>query len=581
MFHIFRRKYLIIYAALAVAIVLGTYWFETRNGLNQLAKTGAVRLEQSRDRLLGQLSSFRQLPNVLAKHPQLIAAVKTRENLTEARSFLLNTSLSTGVEDIYLLDDQGQIIITSNITEADHYDTAMFHNRADVRAAFNGRLGFFHAIDPVDQSRDFFFARRIDFDGAYGRGVIVVQVDIASLEFDWQIDEDVIAFFDENEVAFVTNRQNVAMRRLSPVTSPLLRGEYYPQSAVRPFFEYSVRQKFGHDLWWFDDDSGSASEKLTVSRFVPQIDLTLRVFMKTQNAKAAALLQTQLVAAMLAMIGLGFWALSQRRKRLADRLAIEEAANARLEARVEDRTKQLRETQAQLIQAGKLTALGQMSASISHELNQPMAAIQNFAQNGTKLLKMDRATDAAQNFDHIKGQVDRMSRIIKSLRAFARKEKETIAPVDVQLVIQETIELLSQRCDDENITLHFTPSSTPVMVMGGHVRLQQVFINLLNNAYDAVIDQPNKQVWIKINMTPENVQIIVADSGKGFVDETRVFEPFYSTKDIGASKGMGLGLSISYGIIGSFGGELTCKNGADGGAEFCVKLNRSLQGSTT
>ncbi|GHA58812.1 two-component sensor histidine kinase [Amylibacter ulvae] len=580
MFHILHRKYLILYAVLAVAIVLATFWFETRSGLNQLAKTGGVRLEQSRDRLLGQLTSFRQLPNVLARHPQIIATVKTRANLPEARSFLLNTSLSTGVEDIYLLDDTGQIIITSNITEPDHYDTAMFHNRADIRAAFNGRLGFFHAIDPIDQSRDFFFARRIDFDGVYGRGVVVVQVDIASLEFDWQIDEDVIAFFDENEVAFVTNRQNVSMRRLSPVTSPLLRAEYYPQSATRPFFDYSVRQKFGHDLWWFDDDSGSASEKLMVSRFVPQIDLTLRVFMKTQNTKAAALLQTQLVAAMLAMIGLGFWALSQRRKRLADRLAIEEAANARLEARVEDRTKQLRETQAQLIQAGKLTALGQMSASISHELNQPMAAIQNFAQNGTKLLKMDRATDAAQNFDHIKGQVDRMSRIIKSLRAFARKEKETIAPVDVQSVIRDTVDLLSQRCDDENVTLHFQSYPSPIMVMGGHVRLQQVFINLLNNAFDAVLDQSDKQVWITINTLPEIVQIIVADSGKGFADETRVFEPFYSTKDVGASKGMGLGLSISYGIIGSFGGELTCQNGANGGAEFCVKLKSAAQGST-
>lgn len=578
MFQIFRRKYLIIYAAMAVAIVLGTFWFETRNGLNQLAKTGGVRLEQSRDRLLGQLTSFRQLPNVLARHPQIVATLKTRENLADASSFLLNTSLSNGVEDIYLLDDKGQIIITSNITEPDHYDAAMFHNRADVRAALNGRLGFFHAIDPVDQSRDFFFARRIDFDGVYGRGVIVVQVDIASLEFDWQIDEDVIAFFDENEVAFVTNRQNVAMRRLSPIASPLLHTDYYPQSATRPFFDYSVRQRFGHDLWWFDDDSGSASENLMVSRFVPQIGLTLRVFMKTQNTKAAALLQTQLVAALLAMIGLGFWALSQRRKRLADRLAIEEAANARLEARVEERTKQLRETQAQLIQAGKLTALGQMSASISHELNQPMAAIQNFAQNGTKLLKLDRVSDAEQNFDHIKGQVDRMSRIIKSLRAFARKEKETIAPVDLRIVIGETVDLLTKRSTDENVNLHIEPDSASNLVMGGHVRLQQVFINLLNNAFDAVADQDKKEVWIRIETTPEWECIFITDNGDGFDDEARVFEPFYSTKDVGASKGMGLGLSISYGIVGSFGGELTCQNAPNGGAEFCVKLKRAAVG---
>jgi two-component system, NtrC family, C4-dicarboxylate transport sensor histidine kinase DctB len=311
---------------------------------------------------------------------------------------------------------------------------------------------------------------------------------------------------------------------------------------------------------------------LVVSRFVPQIEMTARVFLSTRGAKMSARLQSLLVAAILALIGLGTWVLFQRRQRLADLLKIEEKANAKLEARVEKRTEQLHNAQHQLVQAGKLSAMGQMSAGISHELNQPLAAIQTFAENGEKLIDRDRHEDARQNFQHITHQIHRMSRIIRSLRAFARKEKETIEAVDMQEIVSESINLTATRSKNEGATVKRSGLQTPVFVKGGHVRLQQVIINLITNALDAMAGQTTKEIEINLRENQDRILLMILDNGPGFEDMSRVFEPFYTTKDIGASKGMGLGLSISYGIVGSFGGELVCKNRTNGGAEFTISL---------
>ena len=175
----------------------------------------------------------------------------------------------------------------------------------------------------------------------------------------------------------------------------------------------------------------------------------------------------------------------------------------------------------------------------------------------------------------------RISRIIRSLRAFARKEKETIEPVDLQSVVSESVNLAAVRCEHEGVII--TGSGTksdherPILVMGGHVRLQQVVINLITNAIDAMAGQTEKAINIDLVQTPGEVCLIIRDNGPGFDDATRVFEPFYSTKEIGASKGVGLGLSISYGIIGSFGGDIKCWNHPKGGAEFTVSLKPPIQ----
>jgi two-component system C4-dicarboxylate transport sensor histidine kinase DctB len=574
----FKRQTLIaglIFTGVVFLIAMMVFNVTYKRALDQLSATGEVRIEQARDRLTGQLSGFRQLANFLTKHPRVVTMLESGTVDAVANEFLLNIALSVGADEIYVLDSDGTAIASSDYATQSSVIGSNFKTQGHVVSALDGSLGFFHSLGRNDQSRDFLFARSALHNDGETSGVVVVQVNIAALEFEWRIDEDVIAFFDENDVAFVTNRPSLAMRGVLPATTELKNKSYYDALSVLPIFEHTKRYVFGHDIWAFDEGEDLPPVALVVKRPIAQLELSARVFMDVSSARLFALIQSISVSAVLGLIGLIFLVLRQRRQNLSDRLAIEEAANARLEANVEERTQQLRLAQHQLIAAGKLTALGQMSAGISHELNQPLAAIQNFAENGEKFLELDRTSDAKNNFDLIKGQIDRMTRIIRSLRAFARKEKETIEPVDFGRVIRDSIQISKARCEAESVQLVVDKIPKDMMVLGGHIRLQQVIINLFTNAIDAMADTDEKAIHIYVTLSVDTISLTVRDNGPGLVEPDRVFEPFYTTKDIGASKGLGLGLSISHGIVGSFGGDIMCQNHAEGGAEFILTLRRA------
>ncbi len=560
-------SFLLSYLLATVVVVAGVFALSLRDNLAQLSNTGAVRLAQAADRLQGQLESFRELPNFLARHPDIIAMLEGRATARATNEFLLNMALTSGAQGIDLMDAAGRVIASSGFEDAVNSLGQSFPKRPDFVSAMNGGLGFFHGLDASGRRRDFFYSRGVISGAAPPIGVVVVKVDLAQVEFEWRIDEDVVAFFDEEGVAFVSNRPGLLLRRLMPAGAAPPPGD-----AFAPFYPLTRRRVLGFDVWSIRGGDLPQSS-LVRARFIPQIDMTARVFMDTRAATRTAALLSALAAAVMALLGLGLTVLSERRQRLADRLAVEEAANHRLEARVEARTAELRRAQDQLVQAGKMSALGQMSAGISHELNQPLSAIQNFAENGRKFLARGQYDEAGENLSMIAQQTGRMTRIIRNLRAFARKEPEKLEDVDVSEVVTDAIALLDIRCREEKVAIRREGAKGPVMVIGGRVRLQQVLVNLISNAVDAMDGQEDKTIWITLSAPAgADVRLVVRDNGPGLADPGRAFEPFYSTKDVGASKGMGLGLSISYGIIGSFGGDIDVRNHPDGGAEFCITL---------
>ncbi|WP_224823231.1 ATP-binding protein [Cognatishimia sp. MH4019] len=565
---------LILFLVLSGALTAASYLLSFNNDIRQLSQAGTIRLAQASDRLLGQLENYRELPNYLARHPDVIRALRDRP-VEGTHELLAAAALTSGADDIYLLDPDGTVIASSDYEEPVSFLDRNFATRPDVVAAMSGALGVFHAIEVSDDTRDFFLARGVHTASGRPKGVVVVKVDIAQLEFEWRIDEDVVAFFDENDVVFSSNRPGLILRRDGGMRDPKPAPYHYPADRILPFFDHE-KTRFGpHEIWTQSVTGVLPSASLVLTRALPQIDMTARVFISTATTHASARLQAMLTAALLAVIGLVLFLLAQRRQRLSDQLEIEAAANARLEARVEERTGQLRQAQDELVQAGKLSALGQMSAAISHELNQPLAAIQNFAANSQKFINRDHPEKAIENLGAISAQTDRMSRIIRNLRAFAHKEPGPIEPVDLNAVVEAALGLVRDRLDKKRVTVQRAGLNGPVWVMGGQVRLQQVIVNLLGNAMDAMSDQDTREITLEITRDGKAVSLDIRDTGAGLSDPDRVFEPFYSTKDIGASKGLGLGLSISYGIIGSFGGDLSARNLESGGAGFRVTLHAS------
>jgi two-component system C4-dicarboxylate transport sensor histidine kinase DctB len=363
----------------------------------------------------------------------------------------------------------------------------------------------------------------------------------------------------------------------------------YPGARIAPFVAFQPVQQGGHEIWNVDGGRYLPSRALHLTLELPVVGLTGEALLDVSPARQLATLQAAVAAALCLAFGALLLGATVRRQTLAE-------ANARLEARVADRTAELvalntalrrevaertdaearlHKAQADLVQAGKLSALGQMSAGISHELNQPLMAIRSFAENAEGFLARGKPDVAARNLSRISDLARRMGRIIRNLRAFARQESEPIGDVDLLAVIDAALEMVASKAHQGQVQIAWDPPAVPVIVRGGEVRLQQVILNLVSNAIDAMEEAEVRQVTISVASQGSRTEVTVADTGPGIAEPDRIFDPFYTTKQVGASEGVGLGLSISYGLVQSFGGVIRGRNAPTGGAIFTVELDAS------
>jgi two-component system C4-dicarboxylate transport sensor histidine kinase DctB len=250
-------------------------------------------------------------------------------------------------------------------------------------------------------------------------------------------------------------------------------------------------------------------------------------------------------------------------------------ANQSLEQEVSERRlaeDELRQTQTELIQAGKLAALGQMSAALSHEFNQPLTAIRTYAENAITLFERGRQAEAEENIKQVSQLTEHMAELSKHLSRFARKPQIKTRPVSLTGALRETLSLLQGRMEKQAVEAVIELPSEEVWVIGGHIRLQQVMMNLITNALDAMRGEALQVLEIRAARQDGRVRLTIADSGAGIVPEIfdKIFDPFVTTKDVG--QGLGLGLSISFNIIKDLGGSLTARNRDEGGACFTVDL---------
>ena len=214
-----------------------------------------------------------------------------------------------------------------------------------------------------------------------------------------------------------------------------------------------------------------------------------------------------------------------------------------------------------------------MSAGISHELNQPLAAVRTYADNARAFLERGQADMAKSNLSGISELTEGMAFIIRNLRTYARDEMVEAKPTSVVAALRAALGLLEARITSENVTIvESLPDGEEVMAMAGDVRLQQVFVNIISNALDALRDATTKEIHIAVEDSKNRVKVRIRDSGPGIRTEdlTDIFDPFVSTKSVGS--GMGLGLSISDSIIRQFRGTIEAENAQDGGAEFTITL---------
>ena len=559
---------------LFLAAVAGLGWIvwttSYAEALRQVESQGRSDLRLAADRLVTGLQRYRSLAVSLADHPAL-TALHAGGDRDAAKAVLLRNLDQTGALNAFYADREGRVLASAQGEVP--VDLAA---RPWFLRAVNGALG-------ADRGISAGAARRAYFHGvpAFGpdgkvRGVLVLVADIEALEREWSGSRPSVFFTDALNQVFVTNR------------SELLFWQRTDTAMIGPGGDVvgvDTRMVGDHEVWHQRLSPYVPRAALHLVQPLPVIGLTGEALVDVGPARRLAWLQTAVVAVLCLFFGSLLFLATERRRALS-------IANARLEGRVKDRTRDLeqantalrrevlereeaeaalRQAQAELVEAGKLSALGQMSAGISHELNQPLMAIRQFAENGAAFLDKGKPEKARANLDRIAGLAARAARIIKNLRAFARNEAEPMGKVDVVAVLNSAVEMTEARLKSDGVTLHWSPASwpAPIWVMGGEVRLGQGFVNLINNAADAMSGQQVKVIEIKL-VPGDRLEVRVQDSGPGIADPDKVFEPFYSTKQVG--DGMGLGLSISYGLVQSFGGRIRGTN-TETGALFSVELD--------
>lgn len=565
-----RAAVLAVFLALTAGVTGGVWWRALTDALSRLEERGHADLALAGDRLLGQLQRYREMTVLIADHPEVLALTLDPARPAGAADALLQrTADMTRSDELMLTDAAGRVIASSGPGKGTDRSATPYFERA-----MQGALGFHHEIDLVTGRRFFVYAAPVFSPEGPVVGALVSRIDTEAVEVIWRGEPMIVFFTDRDGVAFVSNRDELVLVRLALL----------PGGAGDNLLRRDERIVGHHVVWDLDGGPYLPAHALHLTRDLPVIGMTGEALVDIDPAQRQALLQG--LVATLFCLGLGavFYALMERRRALAMQLAAEAEANARLETRVTERTRelseandQLRRAQAELVQAGKLSALGQMSAGISHELNQPLMAIQSYAENAGLFLEREEPARAAENLGRISDLARRMGRIIRNLRAFARQENEAMSDVDLVAVVAAALELTEARLRTASVRVDWTPPARPVRVRGGEVRLQQVLVNLLANAADAMAG--GGTVTIRLARADGRVRLSVADTGPGIAEPDRIFDPFYSTKEVGASEGMGLGLSISYGIVQSFGGTIAGRNLAGGGAEFTVDLAAAARGA--
>lgn len=577
--------YLLAVAAASAAVG----WYALREGLDKLGEGARAELAQAADQLTGQLQRFREMAVLLTDHPALANLAETGSgDRGLADALLLRAADRTASEEILLLDRSGTVLASSRGQDAGSTDDT---DAPAFLGALHGTLGFTHAVE--NGRRVFTYAAPVFAPAGPVAGAIVVRLDAGRIEAPSRGDAQSVFFSDALGVVFVSNRTELLFRQrgVGPRPYPSF-GLTYPDGLTRPFPAVTRHEVGGHDLWAIDGGRYLPRLALHLTQPLPVVEMQGEILVDALPTLQVAGLQAATAAAVGLIFGAILIALGERRRALALRLETEARLTLQLERRVAERTRELsdavdrlqgevtermeaeaalKQAQAELLRAGKLSALGQMSAGISHELNQPLMAIRSYAENGAAFLARGRPEAAAQNLTRISDMAQRMGRIIRNLRAFTRQEPEGVADVDLGAVVAAALEIMEPRLRQEEVALDYAVPPAPVRVRGGEVRLQQVLVNLVANALDAMASREERRLTIRIEPGAP-VRLRVRDTGPGIAEPERVFDPFYSTKEVGQSEGMGLGLSISDRIIQSFGGTIAGRNLPGGGAEFTVEL---------
>ncbi|MEG3181361.1 sensor histidine kinase [Sphingomonas sp. LT1P40] len=577
-------------AAIALVLMAAVAFGATRWARGQaIAATdaAATQLAQGNAGLLtSELQKFRLLPLVLTQYPDVRAMLESRDSAAAER---INARLEllaarTDAAAIYVIGADGLTVAASNYRLPSSFVGQNYGFRPYFRDALKSGQAELFALGTVSGRPGLYLAQRVG-DAARPLGVIVVKIEFEAIQAGWARQPGTTIVTDRHGVAIITSRPDWRFLTLGPLSATA-------REAIRATRQYGDLPLKPLPLT-VDGRGVREPEGRIAEATAPMAGARLRVLMPLAPALANANANARLMmlAALIAIAGvlLLVW-------RARERGMLQAAAQRALEVEVAERTAELRESNTQLeaesaeraradqryrsareelAQASRLGSLGQITAGVAHEINQPVAAIRSFAENARSFLIRGDANRAGSNLDRIVELTQRIGTITGELRGFARRRTPEIGAVQVGDAIDSTLLLIGDRVRTQGVALERT-GDQGVAVVADRVRLEQILINLIQNALDALAGRDGAAIRIAVARDPDGVAIEVADNGPGVaaVLADELFMPFVTGRD----EGLGLGLAIARNIARDFGGELSLVPSPLGGAAFRIELREATRG---
>jgi two-component system C4-dicarboxylate transport sensor histidine kinase DctB len=555
-----------------ILVIWGGQIYLTRSLSEDQSAEAQVRATLYAGSLQSALQRHSVVPLLLSRDPILIEALEAHE-YKEADARLATFREELGAGSIVLLDAQGRVVAASDDRPRgqDESKAAFFIAPSEDALTGPSNNTAFTIIEKPDAGGySFQYSRRLVSGAGEMLGVIVVTVDLGLHEESWRRARVKVVVTDGEDQVLLASEPNWRGKKLSN----LLATAESPSRVGQAISE--ARRSLGSDNFVYI--AGTPHLRSEVKIGVRSWNLTFFATLEEVRAQVNSILAL-VVTGFALLIALAFYLLS-RRARAESRRALRESddlrqLNRRLSAEMAARRrveKNLKEAEQSLEQASKLAALGQMSAAVSHELNQPLAAMKTYLAGARLLLNRRRPEEALSSFQRIDDLIDRMGGITRQLKSYARKSEEVDRdPVDLRDSVRAALSMMAPQLGKMAVTITTTLPSEPAVVMADPLRVEQIIVNLLRNALDAVKAQDDRRIKIFL-VLGETILLAIEDNGPGIKAPDKLFEPFYTTKRPG--EGLGLGLAISAGFAAELGGRLVARNTPDGGAVFELLLPR-------
>ncbi len=555
-------------------LLLGaTYQFAYKFYFDLLAEQTSARALLYRNTLVSGLERYQHLPYVLSRDPEYSRALEYSPN-ERLNDNLKDFAESAGVEAIYLMNASGLTIASSNALETPTFLGQNYAFRPYFIDAMRSEKGEFFAIGATTSRPGYFVSQGVVSARGDALGVLVVKVDLEPLVQGWIARNESIFVTDQNGVVVLASDSKWQYKTLTQLDKNLLtKIGLEKQFGNEPLPPLNV--EFENDTLLKLNDIEYISSIQNIGR----LDWKLHYLTPSQSAVKDARNTVLLIAMPVILLLTAYFAISSRRVRnlLAQSKVIQNSlhqSNLKLEQEIEERKtteRQLERAQTNLRQASKLAALGQLSASVAHELGQPIAALQNYVASA-ELPGSDLGADGTHLLDKVGRVSKRIGHISKQLRFFAQPGDDKFSIVDLADLVHRVNHLKLIDFELSGVKFISDLSDQAVLVQGDRIRLEQVLVNLLRNAIDATKEVDSPIITVRLAVEGQYCDLFVMDNGPGIDadNEKKLLEPFYTTKASG--DGMGLGLSISNAIMSEHDGKLILGNNPDGGACVCMRL---------